>query len=1358
MKYALLRFVDILTKLIIVCFITLVILLATTISLVRYYLPLIENYHEDILELINSRVDNFDINAVSIRGNIDGFSPEIELYNVTVTAKGHDEVISVNELRLSIDLIRTLSSQRLFFERLYVSNLDLLLVQSNAKLWGLRTVATKSTSEPLKVKLLVDQLWAIDNLSIQNINVTLDSYDLPKVKLPSIDINIVTRLNNKKLSLTVAGQSAKHPLLALYARTRYNPYDERFSFDSDMLLNEVDVVKYLPLLSTQYHLNKFTASAKMTLNYAKEKLVAEGFLDVNDFSYRLNKAGIEELSLNDIDTQIRLSLSNSRQFISFNNTKLSKDGQHLSLPHGQIVFTPQQQNFYIDSLHVTELTGFIRHLWQGVDNKAMAYLNGLNPAGNLNKIHVSVDERNWEDFSLVASADNINVDFYRNIPEIRNASGQLALSAMQGEFDIQSEGFGLHLKQIFKQGFQLDHTSGLLKWRIYDEALKGLDSDKASVKRLYLSGDYLKFQGGIGSAEGEFVLDLPLETFTKNSMFSPPILSLQIGIDDTQEKYIPQFLPLMLSDKLQHWLTTNIQSARVSRADFIYHGSASRYSTLPRVTQLKLAIDDASVSYLEHWPSVERIQGELVLDDTDIVANVSSAKVQGVKVKQATLSVKKNNQGVARLNIDADYQASIDDAYRLLSIEPIAQPMNYALSDWQVQGKQAINGDVHIDLPLVTARKKSKQPALNVVVNAKLNKVSANHVERDLAFSHLQSTIRYSFREGLSAKKLSFKFLDEGFTGSISSFHKAGSVYNTRLNFQGGLSKNKLMDWFDQPAFSLTSGALNAEGYVYFGKQGSGIKLHSDLKGLALNLPDPFFKDAASSMPFTLSLPFSGKNRILTAKLNDLANIQFRMGDHGIDAGRIILGIKHAPFEKKKLIIGGQIKELDVEQWLTFVEKYTAAAKAATFDQSHSARKKAKGKSVNWNLSVDALSVRHLKAFGQQLERAQISVSDRINYWLVSLNQEKLTLKARIPTTDKPINLDVQYADLSFIHSDDVVDVQQANEAEILLDLVSAVESEIDSEIEPQTVEPQEDVQHIVSVLSSTKMAQLPDINVQINQLNFGDDDFGGWEFELRASDRKVTLGNLKGQFRHLQLMANESGPAFLSWNLDDERVEGEAFFSLFRGRLQGDNFSDVLLAWGYPELIISESFYFDIDVKWLGDPTDVDFESLYGTVSSNMTKGSFVDAPSSSTGALKFISALSLSNILRRVKLDFTDLTDKGLSYDTLNGKIRLDSGVVLFDKKSIEIVGASSKINLLGQVDFMQENMDLELSVTLPLASNLPWIVALAAGLPTAAGVYIISKLLQTQVEKLSSAVYRVSGSFEDPEVKFLRLFDTH
>ena len=68
----------------------------------------------------------------------------------------------------------------------------------------------------------------------------------------------------------------------------------------------------------------------------------------------------------------------------------------------------------------------------------------------------------------------------------------------------------------------------------------------------------------------------------------------------------------------------------------------------------------------------------------------------------------------------------------------------------------------------------------------------------------------------------------------------------------------------------------------------------------------------------------------------------------------------------------------------------------------------------------------------------------------------------------------------------------------------------------------------------------------------------------------------------------------------------------------------------------------------------------------------------------------------------------------------------------------------------------LDGELVVTLPVANNLPWVAALTAGLPVAAGVFVLSKLFENQVNRLTSLVYRTSGSWDNPQVTFDRVFD--
>ena len=84
------------------------------------------------------------------------------------------------------------------------------------------------------------------------------------------------------------------------------------------------------------------------------------------------------------------------------------------------------------------------------------------------------------------------------------------------------------------------------------------------------------------------------------------------------------------------------------------------------------------------------------------------------------------------------------------------------------------------------------------------------------------------------------------------------------------------------------------------------------------------------------------------------------------------------------------------------------------------------------------------------------------------------------------------------------------------------------------------------------------------------------------------------------------------------------------------------------------------------------------------------------------------------------------------------------------------SSRFGLRGSADLQAKELDMELIATLPVADNLPWVAALAGGLPTAAGVYVASKIFEDQFNRISSAVYSVDGDWNDYQLQFVKVYD--
>jgi len=210
-----------------------------------------------------------------------------------------------------------------------------------------------------------------------------------------------------------------------------------------------------------------------------------------------------------------------------------------------------------------------------------------------------------------------------------------------------------------------------------------------------------------------------------------------------------------------------------------------------------------------------------------------------------------------------------------------------------------------------------------------------------------------------------------------------------------------------------------------------------------------------------------------------------------------------------------------------------------------------------------------------------------------------------------------------------------------------------------------------------------------------------------------------------------------------------------FNGLLTAGDLADVLPQWGYEGGLNSKKASLQLAVQWPGSPAEMDMDSFNGNMEMKLKKGRFLSVSKSASGALRIVGALNISELMRRLTLDFSDIYKKGLTYDSISGSFDMDQGV-LTTHKPLEMKSPSSHFVFTGVIDVPQNQLDMEMTATLPVSKNLPWIAAIAGGLPVAAGVYVANKIFEDQVNRFSSAVYEIKGTLDEPEIKFKRVFE--
>ena len=142
------------------------------------------------------------------------------------------------------------------------------------------------------------------------------------------------------------------------------------------------------------------------------------------------------------------------------------------------------------------------------------------------------------------------------------------------------------------------------------------------------------------------------------------------------------------------------------------------------------------------------------------------------------------------------------------------------------------------------------------------------------------------------------------------------------------------------------------------------------------------------------------------------------------------------------------------------------------------------------------------------------------------------------------------------------------------------------------------------------------------------------------------------------------------------------------------------------------------------------------------------------SAQALRVFGVLNFNSIGRRLRLDFSDLFGKGLSYDRLDGSLQADAGVFT-TREPITVSGPSSNLELDGTLDMARDEIDAKLLVTLPISNNLP-LAALIVGAPAIGGaLFVADKLLRSR-RALRQCAVRRQGPWQSPKISFDKPFE--
>ncbi|WED23322.1 TIGR02099 family protein [Vibrio sp. JC009] len=791
-------------------------------------------------------------------------------------------------------------------------------------------------------------------------------------------------------------------------------------------------------------------------------------------------------------------------------------------------------------------------------------------------------------------------------------------------------------------------------------------------------------------ALGEFRLDFPKD--------QPAFLSIYAEADLDKAGETWRYLPTRaLGQNLTNYLSTAIQGGRAETAQILWYGDLKTfpYRNNNGQFQAKVALQDAQFSFLTSWPVVEDLQLDLLFENESMYLKSNSAKTMDVLAKKITGKVKHlGPSGAIEIDVVADAKGNAVRDYMMST--PLVDSVGAALTAVQVQG------DVHSEFKLNIPFSAKKEP--RAWGFAELNKNTINVKTPAMTLKKARGKVLFD-NDVVSTSGLSAILLDQPVSLDFKGENQ-NSGYGVNIDLVGDWEAAPLVPYIGGGWMERLQGhapwamdidlQLSDIGFTY------QIDTKANLEFVTSQYPAPLAK--ALGEKWTARMQASGNQESISARVQ-LPGAKYQTeiditGDRPVlKATNILLGkgaYKISPIVGHHLTV--RTDKIDMDRWLDIVFGSHGQKNTAQLSQMNTPEIPAPERI---NISVESMKLATI-----DWNDVSFTGKKKGNAW--KLRAESSEVKGKATYLDSN-DLSV---DLERLH----VYIPALNQSE---DDRPIVESDED---EP-----------LITEFDRTFHRTMPNLNLSIDDLWIQGYKVGTANVDLLRQRDRLVWNNAEFLSGSNQVRLNGW------WELTEN--DSRSTFGMF---LKGEDNTELMERFGISSGIQRAPFEISSKMSWQGSPWAAKVETLNGSMSTEFGKGVISDV----SGAAKLLGLFSLDSIIRRMQLDFSDVFDEGLAFNSITGSGKITNGI--FETSDIQMDAMAGDMSIKGNADLVRRLVDAEVEFVPDLTSGIPVITAFAVTPQTAVLVFAISKVISPVVSVFTKIRYEVKGPLDAPEVK--------
>ncbi|RUR10535.1 YhdP family protein [Legionella sp. km772] len=851
------------------------------------------------------------------------------------------------------------------------------------------------------------------------------------------------------------------------------------------------------------------------------------------------------------------------------------------------------------------------------------------------------------------------------------------------------------------------NLSGVLQWEPQEGHLE-LDSENTFIAITnypeqhldLLNGvlDWKELSNGVRLSIDRLALSQPELTLSMqgaiDEVSKDSLGTIRLGLEFSA-KNLQQWMPYLPKEhmkiKLFNWLNEGIKRIAQASGKITINGAAKDFPFDNNNGEFSIISHamGGDILITPKWQMMKDLEGYIRLKNRNLEIDIVDGDAQGVPIKQMHLRIDDIGKDKETLLIHSIINGP---AQKMLNFV-INSPLKEKLAKLKMLAlKGAFLLDLHIEVPLYP---ENDDNLVKGQITLKNNGIRIKHNMVDIPIEDVSGNLSFD-ETGVKGSTLVGTAFDYPLNIKIQSSKTPQAT--TLISIIGECTVESLKTKINLPALSLLKGifAVNALFKITTDPNDlDNLTLTSSLEGLAINVPAPLGKKYKEVAPLEVNVDFNTEKTIrLRTNYNhkvgtDLLFEQNVKKEFALKSGQISLGNNKA-FDQKTsgLSVVGSLNGFNLEEWKKVFSRFSENKGSFVLNNLHS-----------FNLKLNKLTFLE-QQFDDLTVRGKILPNKD---WAVNIKQKKILADLTYNSITNLVSGYVQY---------------------LYLNKIKLAKTD--------------------NSVSDLKPEQIPNLNLRVDRLSIGNILVGDLTIKSHSTPERWSIDYCRIDSPGYQLMVGGEWVQKNKTNYTDLQF-----------KLHFNNLAKSLELWGLTPAVDAKKGDLNFNGGWNGSINDFSLSGLKGSMYLQLNNGRITHLSPETEEKLglgKLLSILSLQTIPRRLKLDFSDLSHEGYSFDIFKGNFAVNKGIINTQDSYLD--GPVAYASMKGDLNIVRRLYDLSLSISPHITASLPVVATIAGGPIVGLAAWVANKIINQSMQKITAYSYKISGPWDQPVVQQLSI----